>query len=260
MKLAAIITLLLGVLAPARAAEIAIGLTDDVIEVDAGFSGAKIVLFGALSGDAGTPGEEGPLYDIVAVVRGPAGTFRMRPLQRGGVIWSPGPAIDVKAPEVLLTSATRPLEEVAPAETRRKLGIGAEAEWLVPRISPAGPEGAAFVAASGALSISRAFLEHVREQGLFIENPDAVNFKKGALFAINVELSPATPVGDYAVNVYLFREGELVSEDSATLAVNKVGLERSIYEIAHGQPLAYGVGCVIISLIAGWLAAAAFRK
>ena len=77
---------------------------------------------------------------------------------------------------------------------------------------------------------------------------------------MHIALPPTTPVGDYRVDVYLFRDGELLSRDSAQLAVNKVGLERRIYELAQTRPIAYGITCVAVSLIAGWLAAAAFRK
>ena len=246
---------------PARAADIAIALTDDLIKVDAGFSGAKIVLFGALSdADGAVAPKEGPGYDIVAVVRGPGSIFRMRPMLHQDLIWKAGPAIDIGAPELLLTSANRPLDEIASPPLRRALGLGAEAAWIAPGVVAASPKAARYVQETGALSIAESFLEHVRKVGRFREAVGGVKFRKGALFSIDVELAPATPVGDYAVEVFLFRDGALISRDGAKLSVRKVGLEREIYELAHSQPFAYGLGCVIISLVAGWLAAAAFRK
>lgn len=260
MRLLAIIAFLVVAAGAARAADIAIALTDDLVEVDAGFAGAKVVLFGALAAEAGglAPGRVED-YDIVAVVRGPEAIFRLRPMLRERMIWVAGPAIDIAAPELLLTGATRPIEEIAPPETLRALDIGEDAGTLAARLSPSSA-GAGFVKARGAESVSQAFIDHARREGRFKDSVNAVLFRKGALFSISVELAPATPVGEYSVDAYLFRDGALVSRDGAQLSVKKVGIEREVYEIAHNQPLAYGIGCVLIALLAGWLAAAAFRK
>ncbi len=260
MRLLTITAFLILSASAARAADIAIALTDDLVEVDAGFAGAKVVLFGALVGEAAEAPPGGAQdYDIVAVVRGPDAKFRLRPMLRERMIWIAGPAIDLGAPEVLLVSATRPLDEIAPDETLRELGVGADAASLAAALAPS-ESGAAFVKAFGARAVAGAFLDHARRVGRFREKAGAVSFKKSALFSIDIELAPATPVGEYGVDVFLFREGALVSRDEARLAVRKVGIERGVYEIAHGTPLAYGLGCVLISLAAGWLAAAAFRK
>jgi hypothetical protein len=41
--------------------------------------------------------------------------------------------------------------------------------------------------------------------------------------------------------------------------VRKVGLERWLYELARGQPAAYGVLALAIAALAGWAASTAFR-
>lgn len=243
----------------ARAAEIAIGLTHELIEVDAGFSGAKVVLFGALTGEAAA--DETAVRDIVAVVRGPALDFTLRRIERNGWIWMPGPGVRIAgAPGVLLTTSTRPIEEFATPELRRDLQLDAGALDFARLIEPSGPRSSALLAVEGPEGFSDAFREMAQKSGRFEEIDRAVTFKKGALFAINVELPPTTPVGEYAVEVFLIENGELRSRDSATLAVRKVGFERQIYELAHTRPIAYGIACVAISLLAGWLGAAAFRK
>lgn len=260
MRLGAAIILFCLVAGAARAADIAIALTDDLVEVNAGFAGEKVVLFGALTGDdsGAAPGSLDD-YDIVAVLRGPIARFRIRPMIRERFIWIAGPAIDIAAPEILLTSATRNLDKIAAPAVLRRLGVTTDANTLSKQLSPS-PAGETYLRARGAMTISKAFLDHARRTGRFREFDDAVKFRKGALFSINLELAPATPVGEYAVDVFLFRQGGLISRDTATLSVKKVGIERSVYEIAHDQPLAYGLGCLVIALAAGWLAAAAFRK
>ena len=46
---------------------------------------------------------------------------------------------------------------------------------------------------------------------------------------------------------------------SQNITVRKVGLERWIYNLAHDQPLAYGILSLAIAIAAGWLASAVFR-
>jgi uncharacterized protein (TIGR02186 family) len=177
------------------------------------------------------------------------------------MIWTPGPGVRViGAPGLLLTISTRPLEEFTTAALRQTLQLDANALDFAPLIEAGGPRSAAIIAARGTEALGVAFLDIATTAGLFQELDGAVSFKKGSLFAINVELPPTTPLGDYVVDVYFIRDGALISRDSARLAVRKVGLERGIHEIAHERPIAYGIGCVAISIAAGWLAAAAFRK
>ncbi|MEX0645943.1 MAG: TIGR02186 family protein, partial [Parvularculaceae bacterium] len=128
MGLVAAIFLAISAAAPARASDVAIALTDDVIDVDAGFSGARVVIFGAVTPSAGRRAVAEPFGDLVAVVRGPESNFRIRPMVREQAIWIAGPGIKISgAPGILLTMSTRPLEEAATLELRRSLQLDAGA-------------------------------------------------------------------------------------------------------------------------------------
>jgi uncharacterized protein (TIGR02186 family) len=247
--------------APARTADVAVALTDEIIDVDAGFSGARIVLFGAVTHAGGRRAVNEPVGDLVAVVRGPASNFRMRPMVREQMIWIAGPGIRISgAPGILLTISTRPLEDIASPELRRALQLDADAVNFAPLVEPLGRRSAVIVAERGADALGAAFLGAAKHEGIFKESHSAISFKKGSLFSIDIELPPTTPVGQYGVDLYLIRDDALVSWDRARLSVRKVGIERGVYDIAHQRPIAYGIGCVAISIAAGWLAAAAFRR
>jgi hypothetical protein len=43
------------------------------------------------------------------------------------------------------------------------------------------------------------------------------------------------------------------------VGVRKVGLERFIFNLAHQQPLIYGLVSLVLAALAGWGASAAFR-
>ena len=256
--LAAVIALVAGV--EARAAEIAVALTSERVEADAGIADARLVLVGALAGvdpsDLLRPSD----IDIVAVVKGPPADFSIRPMQRQGVIWTRGRGAVLRgAPSILLTSSTRPLDEFTTPGLRRQLGLGAESVDFSPLLRVSGGTTILF-GGDGARRFVDAFLADGRTTGRYRSADEGVSVRKGALFSIDVELPPTTPVGEYEVDVYLIREARVISRDSASLVVDKVGLERQIYDLAHERPIAYGLVCVAIAVAAGWLAALAFRK
>jgi uncharacterized protein (TIGR02186 family) len=238
---------------------IAIGLTQDVVAVDAGFAGADVVLFGALKG-APLATQLSPL-DIIAVLRGPPDEFRLRPLLKKGMIWAPGPGVRVEgAPSFHLASATRPIDEIAPAETLLRLGVAPDPEAVAARIRMLTDDSAAYVGAVGALDIARHFIELAQAVRRYALVTGGVEIEDETLFKLTLRLPPAVTVGAYRVDVYLFRDGALLAQDSAGLVVRKVGVERAIFDFARRFGLLYGIACVALSLAAGWLAALAFRR
>ncbi|GJL94790.1 MAG: membrane protein [Hyphococcus sp.] len=233
-------------------AGIEIALTNDKVEIDTSFSGAQLTLFGAVNGME-NPAEK---IDIISVVRGPETNFEIRQLTRNNLIWTPGDAHKIEnAPALYLTNATKPITDIAPLPDQAKYRLGAN--HLGVR-APGSSEENANTAHD--LDYEKAFLKENETKGLYRDAVDGVAFKKGSLFAIQVNLPANTPVGDYDVFVYLYQDGALLSRDTATLLVNKVGIERRIYELAHERPVSYGITCVALSLFAGWIAALAFRK
>ncbi len=240
----------------ARAADIAIALTDERVEVDTGFAGAQLTLFGAVSG-VDNPSET---IDIISVIEGPTSRFRIRRLEKKNLIWAPGDTHIIDgAPGLYLTNATRSITDIAPLPDQASYRLGAK---YIEFTADKAAEAAAGIAAESAHDAlyKNAFLTEIEDQGLYQDRIGGVTFRKGALFSINVDLPATTPVGNYSVAVYLYRDGVLLGQDSAKLSVNKVGIERGIYDLAHEQPVYYGILCVLISLFAGWMAALAFRK
>ncbi|MEM8644754.1 MAG: TIGR02186 family protein [Pseudomonadota bacterium] len=88
----------------------------------------------------------------------------------------------------------------------------------------------------------------------------AIDFTGQHLFRAEFELPANVPLGDYTADVYTFRGGELIGNYTTRLKIEKSGVEKFIYELAHQQPLIYGIISVILALAAGMGAAALFRK
>jgi len=256
MKFALAALFLTWAVSAASAADIAIALTNERVEVDTGFAGAHLTLFGAVTG-VENPAET---IDIISVIRGPTSQFRIRRLEKKNLIWAPGDTHIIKgAPGLYLTNATRPITDIATLPDQAAFRLGAN---FIEFTADKATEAAAGIAAEPEHDAlyKNAFLTEIEDQGLYSDRVGGVSFKKGALFSIKVDLPATTPVGNYSVAVYLYRDGVLLGQDGATLNVNKVGVERGIYDLAHQRPVSYGILCVVLSLLAGWIASLAFRK
>ena len=256
IRLAIAIALFLA--APAAADEINAALTEQQVQIDQGFAGARIVLYGAFNEDR--PAEEA--RDLIVIVRGPTVDLEVRAKKRVAGLWVPGaPVLAQAAPSFYFAASTRPLADILDRDQRRRRQLGAD--FL--DVSLAGLQNVAAAADRddpGAL-FSRyrlAFIESMVRQRLYRDGPDAVELLEGNLFRAEIELPANTPVGYYRIQIYLVKDGAITAVRSNDLYVAKVGLERRIFDLAHDFPLLYGLFCVAVSLFAGWLAAMAFRK
>lgn len=289
MRAAAIIISFAAALAEAgaaRAQTLHAALTEQEISIDRGFAGAQIILFGAVR-DTAHESLEG--HDLVVIVRGPPKDFSIRQKSRIGGFWIAGePVVARAAPSLYFVGSTRPLSEIVDDVQRERRQLGAEFLRLsfaglppppTPAHDAATPAEAADAdgaEATGGLRTPapekidnpayyynlyrEAFVRAMKDEELYTEQEGAVRFLEGGLFQVTIDLPATTPVGVYRVIMYLIENGEVAAYRDDPLFVNKVGLERQIYDLAHNRPLIYGFLCVLVSLFAGWAAALVLRK
>ena len=102
---------------PARAEPIVSGLSDDVIEIDARFTGSEVLLFGATESEG----------DIIVVVRGPWAGVVVRRKQRIAGFWVNAESVGFAGiPRYYAVASTRPLDEIAGPELLADKQIGLE--------------------------------------------------------------------------------------------------------------------------------------
>ena len=94
---------------------------------------------------------------------------------------------------------------------------------------------------------------------MFQESDNGVSFLGRSLFSGSVDLPVNVPMGRYTTQVFLFRDGKLLSESQSSLQVHKVGFERFVYMLAFSTP-SYGVIAVLDGGEGGLLACAFFRR
>ena len=240
---------------------VAAALTDARVQVDSSFTGASIVLYGAVFNPTGAPA------DVVVVVRGPDGPVRLVKKTRNTGVWlNSRPVLFEGAPGFYMTASTRPLSDIADFGQLRRLGVG------VNHLRINAPEESRTVTRYGVRDVvvsrlgedylewRRAVIRLREAAALYNTDPDGVEFVDKGLFRAEVELPAVAPTGQYFTEVWLFQDGAPVSVSNLTLTVEKVGIERDIYEFAHQRPWSYGILVVLLAAFTGWGASRLFRR
>jgi uncharacterized protein (TIGR02186 family) len=245
MKRFAPLLLLLFAALPVRAEDLVSGISQDVIQITSNYTGTAIVVFGAIERPQGADGR-----DIVVVVRGPDTTMTVRKRERIAGIWVNSDAAElVGMPSYYYMASTRPLTAIAGAADLTRYGIGAQ--HLVPQ---------RIVSHHDARPFQAAALRHLERESLYTQAPGSIDFLSETLFRTRVPVPAGVVRGQYNVEVYLFRGGQVVSAQSTPLFIDQTGLERRLFNFAADAPFLYGLAAVLMSLMLGWISSVLFRR
>ena len=236
--------------APTPREEVVSDISTREISIQSNFTGIEILIFGSVDfSGAAEPGKE--IYDVVVVLRSPDQAVVARRKERMAGIWVNGTGkIYPTVPGFYAVLSSRPLRAITSDETLKTLGIGLN-NIDFGRVTKSGPDEETF----------RSTVIRLKEQQLlFQEHDDGVAFVGRSLFRASVDLPVNVPIGRYTADVYLFRDGQVVSKNQSTLEVTQAGLERTIYLMAFNRPLIYGLVAVLLAVLAGLAGWAAFRR
>lgn len=231
----------------AWAESIVLGLSDDEVAISATFEGKEILIFGAIRRDS-RPSTEGDL-GVIVTIAGPDEELVVRRKDRRFGIWVNVEAVDIgSAPAFYALATNKPLDEIL--DPSEDIATRISIEKAIQGVGSASGSPDKFVEA----------LIRIRqgdETYQYLEG--GVQVDQETLFRTSISLPAALTEGDYAAEIYLTRGGEIVDVYSTTIPVEKVGLERWLFRLAHDQPMIYGIMSLAIAIFAGWAAAAVFR-
>jgi uncharacterized protein (TIGR02186 family) len=229
----------------AWAEDLVSGISQDTIQITSNYTGTDIVVFGAIERPQGVQGR-----NIVVVVRGPNQAMTVRRRDRIAGMWINNDAARFEGmPAYYYLASTEPIARIAPSDALTRYGIGLQN--LAPSAigSHHDPE-----------PFRQAGLRHLQRDGLYVESPGSIDFLSETLFRTRVPVPASVTRGQYNVEVYLFRDGEVVSAQSTPFFVDATGLERRLFNMAHNAPLSYGLACVAMAIMLGWISAVLFRR
>lgn len=238
-------------LGPAAHAEetVVIGLSESRVSITARFEGSEILVYGAVRRTSPPP--ISPPLEVIVTVEGPSMPVMVRRKERQFGLWINRDSVRIdSAPSFYAVATTGPLADILSStedlrhrisvpRAIRAVGISAEAED-----SP---------------SFTEALIRIHTSDGAYVESDETVRLTEETLFRTDIALPANLTEGNYAVRIFLVRGGVVLDTNTSTIFVRKEGLERWLTNLAHDQPLAYGLLSLLIAVSAGWAASAAFR-
>lgn len=245
---AALLALLLAT--PALADEsIVSGLSQNRVSITADFVGSEILVYGAVKRDAPTP--EGSPLEVIVTVEGPATPLTVRRKERVAGIWINNASVRVdSAPSFFAVATTGPLSHILSDTENLRFNITIERVIRAVGITAEADKAGEFL-----LALLRVRTQEDRYRIL----EGKVELTEDTLFRTDVELPANLIEGEYKVRIFLLRDQKVVAHQERVVGVRKVGLERFIFNLAHQQPLIYGLMSLVLAALAGWGASAAFR-
>jgi uncharacterized protein (TIGR02186 family) len=249
-SLALLLALVPALLGAAPKARLVPDISARSVEIQYSFSGAQLLLFGAIV----YPGGKIPSRpaQVVVVLKGPVQPIVLREKQKVAGIWMNADSNRFRsAPSFYAVASSSPMRELVDERTAAiyELGLGDL------QLSPGG----------GALPdkerrFEAGLLDLRKRQGLYAENPRGVEISEGVLYRARITIPSQVPVGTYTTETFLIDRGKVVAAATREVEVRKAGFERFVASAARHHRLAYGLASVALSLVMGWAAAMIFRR
>ena len=247
MRLLAAFVCLIWLVVPAKAQHSVIGdLDQHSVSLTTSFSGSQLFVYGSIIGE-----RQEEAFDVIVTVTGPSEPVTVRKKERQVGIWINGKAVQIdEAPSFYAVATSKTFRETVSYTDDLRYRIGLDQvirlvdapEWVENREE-----------------YRRAVIRIREEQGLYAFLPFAVGMRANDLFAARIDLPANVVEGDYRARIFLLQSKQVIDIFEDKIEVRRAGLGRWIYTAAKEHPAMYGVGSILLALIAGWLASAFFR-
>jgi uncharacterized protein (TIGR02186 family) len=220
------------------------------IEIRYSFTGAELLLFGAILYPRGRlPDEQ---TDVAVVLKGPMEPIVVRERQRVAGIWmNVGGARFRSAPSFYAVASSRPLRRIIDQRTAAiyELGLGNL------QLSPGGT-----IQPAELQRFEAGLIDLMRRGRLYQEHPGGVEIVEGVLYQARIPIPASVPVGTYTAETFLIQRGRVIAGAVREIRIEKLGFEGFVARAAERWSFTYGIVAVAVSLLLGWGASAVFRR
>jgi len=243
MKIILSLFIFLLFISPPSWAILDIDVSEPTLEISTGFDGDTLTLFG-------TADRKG---DIVILVKGPTkDTVIRRKVDLMG-LWVHARSVKFNnVPQYYNVASSRSVLNIADEVTRQNYNMGINSLTFAVDDSDISPERKS--------RFQEALIQNMQLKGLFSLTPDAVVFINDQLFKTRIYMPSNVPVGDYTIEAFLFKDGEMLAQQSHPFKVEQVGLTASVHDFAIYQPFLYGILVILIAIFSSLLAILLLRR
>lgn len=208
-------------------------LATDHVDITTHFTGEHILFFGALT----RPG------DVVIKIASPAQTVAMSRKVKTGPVWLSNGKLTLEGtPGLMYLLSSKPLRDILPEAEAARYGLSLQAGFEQGKITEATP---------GFPNVNEAFLRLKQEKSYYQQVDNSVTLISNRLFFTRLALPAKLPLGSYQIEVYLVRDGKVVSHRSSQLDVRQVSAELWVSNIAYRYPWVYGVAFTLLAILIG---------
>jgi uncharacterized protein (TIGR02186 family) len=226
----------------AQAKPVIADLSDYDIRIDSSFTGTSLLLFGARN----EPG------DVIVVVRGPKKKFVVQKKERIFGMWiNTKRAVYPLLPDFFSMATSKPLDQMRNTEIFNPLQIGFNHLQFNATREMNDEQKQLF---------KQAILDYQTQKNLFVSKVDNTTFMGETLFKTRIDFPDNIPRGTYTAEIYLIADGVLKGMQSIPVTVTKAGIDSIIYNMAHQNPVLYGIICIIMAFSIGWGSSLLFRR
>ncbi|URW75627.1 TIGR02186 family protein [Sphingomonas donggukensis] len=222
------------------------------IEIAYSFTGADLLLFGAILYPRGVVPDPDQPTDIVVVVKGPAQSILVREKEKVAGIWVNADRTRYRsAPSFYAIASSRPIAALVDERTRAIYELGLSSLQLSPASGAVAAEQSRFDAG---------LVDLKKRSGLYFEDPKAVEITDGVLYRAHVAIPARVPVGRFTAETFLIQDGRVLAAATREIEIRKSGFERFVAASADHAPFLYGLAAVALSVAFGWGAGVVSRR
>ena len=217
-------------------------ISDNKINIDVGFKGAKLLFFGVID-------EEG---DVVVSVTGPRKSVKVRKKEKKMGMWLNTESkkfYDV--PSYYYVAATKPLIELNAEEVLQINQIGIENIRF---------EGAEDQEKNLRDQWIKGIIESMIKSGRYNPQEGIIIVSDKRLFKTELNFSAELVEGQYLVDTLLLKKGNVIAARRSFINVSKSGYGELIFKMAKEEGILYGAISVIFSLVFGFIVHEGIRR
>ncbi|MEH3040991.1 MAG: TIGR02186 family protein [Sphingomonas paucimobilis] len=222
------------------------------VQIAYSFTGAELLLFGAILYPGGRVPQGDRPADIVVVVKGPPESIVVREKEKVAGIWVNADRMRYRsAPSFYAIASARPIEQMVDERTRAIYELGLDSLQLSPAAGTSAEDQARF---------AKGFVDLRGRAGLYRETPNAVEITDDVLYRASITIPARVPVGKFTAETFLIRDGRVLAAAVRDIEIRKSGFERFVALAANRASLWYGLAAVLLSVGFGWAAGALWRR
>ena len=220
------------------------------IEIIYSFTGAELLLFGAILYPGGrTPSDDA---QIAVVVKGPSEPVLIREKRKIAGMWINRNSADFRSvPSFYALASSKPIAGIVDPRTAVIYELGIDNLQLSP--ASGGDPG-------DARRFEEGLIELKRRGGYYSETARGVEISEGVLYRARIAIPARVPVGRYTAETFLIERGRVIAAATRDLEIDKTGMEAFVARAASRHSFLYGLAAVLLSLTLGWAASAAFKR